>query len=98
MEEKLGKILMDRVGYSQEKTMHHDLRAIASIFTMRHGSFPQDIENCQAIFVTSNTPLVRTTIDFFCQEYGETSLMVPLLIPYHTISTLAWLKKPMAAP
>lgn len=97
-EEKLGELLMDRVGYNQEKTMQHDLRAISSIFTLRDGSFPQNIESCKAIFVTSNTPLVRTTVDFFCKEYGEQASMVPLLLPYHTISTLAWLKKPMAAP
>lgn len=48
--------------------------------------------------MTSNTALVRATIDFFRRQYGEESAIVPLLIPHYTISTLAWLKKPMRSP
>jgi len=97
-EEGLGNLLMDRIGYGQKKTMEHDLKAIACIFTLRGGSFPQTLEQCQAIFVTDNIPLVRTTLGFFKQQYGDEATRVPLCIPHHTISTLAWLKKPLRKP
>jgi len=97
-EEILGQLLMERVGYQHERTMEHDLRAIACIFALRSGSFPQNIERCKAIFVTNNIEVVKTSMDFFRSQYGEASSFVPLVLPDHIVATLAWLKKPQRAP
>jgi hypothetical protein len=97
-EEKLGTILQEEVHYRREETMQHDLDALTSIYRLRRGRLVDHFESCRAIFVTTNTTLARASNRFYREEFGIQATKVPHCIPDYTMTTLAWLKKPLKAP
>lgn len=97
-EEKLATILQAEVHYRREETMHHDLDALTSIHRLRGGRLLDHLESCRAIFVTTNTTLARASSRFYREEFGAQAAKVPHCIPDYTMTTLAWLKKPLKAP
>lgn len=97
-ESQFEAILYDQVGYAREETLRHDLDAISAIHRLRTGDFPQDFESSSAIFVTDNHSLVRASAIYFRQDFGDQAVVVPHCLPYHLVTTLAWLKKPSLAP
>ncbi len=92
----LDGLLQERVGYrpEQEAARTHDLNSITSIYRLRDGESQKQLENCRAVFVTTNTPLVRATREFFTDQL----VGWPLALVDHDFTTLTWLKKPLAAP
>ena len=94
-EVKLGEKLMEEVGYQRSEPMRHDLDALTATFRQRKGRFPERFEHCRAVFVTTNTPLVRASTQFFNDEYSG---HFPLAITEDAFATLLWLKKPLACP
>jgi hypothetical protein len=97
-EQRLAEVLREMVRYTREQALLHDLQALRSIHCLRHGSFPTRFEECDAVFVTTNTVLVRASKAFFREEYGDEAIAVPHCITEHMLTTLAWLKKPQKAP
>jgi len=97
-EERLRAILQEEVGYRREETLSRDLDSLTAIHRLRHGEFPRSLERCRAIFVTTNTALVRASQRFFAEEYGSAAGTVPHCVPDHIFTTLVWLKKPLRAP
>lgn len=92
-----GKFLRDSIRYRAPEPLQHDLDAITSIHRLRRGEALPKIEGARALFVTTNTSLARATNKFFRTEYGV-PVFAPLCMPAHQFGTLAWLKKPQAAP
>ena len=82
----------------KEETLRHDLNSLTGIYRLRHGEFPQAIERCDALFVTTNLSLVQASARFFQEEYGESAISVPHCIMNDIFTTLVWLKKPLEAP
>lgn len=70
-EDKLASRLMDGVGYRRQDTLEHDAKALTAIHRLRRGRAVTRLETCEALFVTTNAPLVRVATRFFREEYGE---------------------------
>lgn len=94
---ELAKQLRNSVRYRADAPLQHDLDAVTAIHRLRGGRPMPMIETAGAMFLTTNTPLARTTTSFFRDEY-ETTTFAPLCMPVHQFGTLAWLKKPLASP
>ncbi len=97
-ETRLEAILQEEVGYRRKDTLYHDLDSLTAIHRLRRGAIQRKIESCNSIFVTTNASLARASIRFFTEEYGDVHGSVPHCILDHQLTTVAWLKKPLAAP
>jgi len=92
----LGNTLQRALGYHNEDAKQHDVDSVAAIYRLRDGEFPLRLETARAVFVTTNGDLARVANSFFRQNYRD--FMVPLCLSDYVLTTLAWLKKPTAAP
>ena len=57
---------------------------------MRNGRVSNKLENCAAVFVTSNTPLVACVCKYF--EKDTPIMSIPLILDNVYLTTRAWLK------
>lgn len=73
-----------------------DVASVAAIVRLRKGEPYYLIEKCKALFVTTNAKLARVARDFVARDLGEVSLAP--CITDHALTTVLWLKKPVAAP
>jgi hypothetical protein len=97
-EEELEQALRKGVRYQRDEALGHDLAALTAIHRLRGGRFPDQIESCDAVFVTTNPRLAEASASFFRQEYGDAAIAVPHCIMDHLLTAIAWLKKPLGAP
>jgi hypothetical protein len=95
-EPKLEGRLRDRINYRSDAVLRHDLDSVTAIYRLRRGETRDRLETAGSIFVTTNYPLADVTARFFSDEYRRSE--IPLVLPDYQIATLAWLKKPTAAP
>ena len=85
---------LDRaIGYNNPKARVHDVNCISAINRLRRGRRFRDVEECRAIFVTTNTKLVEATRQQFSYDHGEVSLA----ITDDALANLLWLKDPAVA-
>lgn len=94
-ENKLEMELQEAIRYPRPDAMRHDLEALTAVHRIRRGWRPVRIEECTAIFVTTNGSLVGVARRHF-RHGGEFSW--PLAIKDSDLATILWLKEPMAAP
>ena len=78
------------------EALRHDVAALTAIHRLRGGQPQPVLETARAVFLTTNALLARAGVEFFREEYGVTG--IPLCYSDHHFATLAWLKKPTAAP
>lgn len=95
-EEKLRRLLQERVGYRNRRALLRDIDSLTAIYRLRRGRTTLPLERCGAIFVTTNTALARASLEFFSEQVGPHK--IPICLPARIIATLAWLKKPQKAP
>lgn len=95
-ETQLEAIIDTEIQYRSVRSKQYDVDSLTAIHRLRRGNTFPDIESCTAIFVSQNTNLIRGALKFFNKEYERTT--VPLAIRDDTLTTMAWLKQPMAAP
>ena len=84
------------IGYSNPNARIHDVHCVSAIARIRAGSESRDVEECRAIFVTTNTLLAKATRQFFQPESAPGS--VALAVSSYAIANLLWLKNPTSAP
>ncbi|MDE0580613.1 MAG: hypothetical protein OXI29_12165 [bacterium] len=95
-EMELDQILQFEVNYLSDATKQKDLQSITAIHRIRGGKEKQHLENAKAIFVTPNRKLARASQLFFGEvPRGD---RVPICSFDSEIATVAWIKKPTAAP
>jgi len=94
-EAALATLLGERISYSQNATLQHDLDSLTAIHTLRRGKPQPRLEDAHGIFITTNTALVIAGRDFFV---GDVAGIWPPAIMEHDFATLVWLKRPTAAP
>jgi len=91
-EKAFEKYIDDAVGYKNTRTRDKDVASISAIFRLRQGRFPNRMESCRVMFVTTNSTLSNATVNFFRENYSE--CIIPLCITDHALTTLVWLKNP----
>ncbi|MGP1541264.1 hypothetical protein [Peptostreptococcus stomatis] len=89
-EEELKEHLSKEVSYKNETAKMNDVKSVAAIQTLRRGNIFKKIEECKALFVTTNYNLVYAVRKYM----DNTSGSVPLLISDLDLTSLLWLKNP----
>jgi hypothetical protein len=82
-------------GYGEE-ALRHDVDALTAIHRLRGGEPAMVLEASRALFVTTNQLLISVAKSFFERHYWIGG--IPLAFGEQEFATLAWLKKPTAAP
>ncbi|MFC2056850.1 hypothetical protein ACFLTO_04715 [Chloroflexota bacterium] len=99
-EKVLGDTLRAMLSYSseREKAPIHDVDCLSAIYRLRRGRNQNDLEQCKAIFASSNSSLCQAASDYFVKgEYIEQG-SIPVAITDYALTNVLWLKKPMRAP
>ena len=84
--------LEEQIHYKKEKALQKDVESIAAIFRLRSNKSARTLENCNAIFVTTNHRLVRVVKDYQ-KTHDDMKGFYPCISEYE-ISNIAWLKTP----
>jgi hypothetical protein len=95
-EAELEKVLKERIRYRNPDARVKDIRSLTAIHRLRDGELFPRFDACPAIFVTTNTPLVLASRDFFrdAQQGGQGT---PLCILDSTLTAIVWLADPQSA-
>ena len=83
----LKDYLEKNMNYKSESALRNDVTSISSIFIIRRGQSFDRIEDCKAIFVTTNGNLARLSTSYVKSTGG-----ISLLISDLEFTTLLWLK------
>ena len=97
-ERKLDDMLQAEINYVRDDTRTHDAEAVTAIHRLRRGRLPARLEQSQAVFVTTNSKLVRVSRAFFASQFGSRAFDAPHCILHDDLATRLWLKTPNAAP
>lgn len=97
-EENFRELLQEQVRYRYDSTLQRDIQSLTAIFRLRGGRMCNRIEDCRAIFVTTNSRLASASANFFRQEYEQGRVAIPHCLNDQVIATLAWLRAPGRAP
>ena len=88
--------LKQSIGYSNPKARVHDVDCISAVARRRRGRESRDVEECRALFVTTNSALARATRQYFQGEAPPGA--VALAVTDYALANLLWLKDPAIAP
>ena len=95
-EKGFEKYLEQHIGYSNPAARVHDVDCISAITRQRQGREYRDVEECRALFVTTNSKLVRVTAQFFQRDTPRGA--VAFATTDYGLANLLWLKDPTIAP
>ena len=88
--------LTDEVSYHNPRAREDDINSVRSIYVLRQGTSPRNVERSKAVLVTSNSGFAQAAF-----EYGknyEESREVSSVITDFSLANMAWLKAPLGAP
>jgi len=99
-EGKLDSLLKEKAVYwrEKEKQRKHDVDCLSAVYRLRKGRQSRFPEESGALFVTPNIGLCSVASGFFAGDGYCDAASVPVAIPDYALTTLLWLKTPMAAP
>jgi len=95
-ETALEKLLKDIVRYRNEDALRHDTSCISAIYRLRKGSSTTLIENSGAIFLTTNTKVIKAANRWYREI--EKKKGIPPAISSEALAAIAWVKQPLKAP
>jgi hypothetical protein len=95
-ETDLDAALQRDIGYVHELPRIRDVDSLSAVYRLRRGREYHCIEECRAIFVTTNPKLVQTATAFFASYQSQSA--PPICISDHHLTNILWLKKPMLLP
>lgn len=93
-EEKLSEVMLTSSQYYKPAALEHDTKALAAIIRMRRGRAMDSLEECRAVFVTTNSRIIRAARKV--EDLRNEPWYVAMLDT--DIATLAWIKSPPSAP
>lgn len=95
-EDAFEGVLKDEVSYHNPRAKEDDINSVRSIYVLRSGNSPRNVEHAKAVLVTSNSGFAQAAF-----EYGkdhEESREVSSVITDFSLANMAWLKAPLGAP
>lgn len=96
-ERGFGDFLASRIDYhDRQGPFNRDIASISATMKMRGLGFYFILEECRALFVTTNPLLVQVVWDFFMRNASPGAIS-PCMSDYR-FANLLWLKKPLRAP
>jgi hypothetical protein len=85
-----------RMAYGNLRALQRDVDSLSAIVRLRKGKESRNVEDCHALFLTSNAPLARAAAGFLATK-GQ-SRGVPVCLTDQSLTSLVWLKRPSSAP
>lgn len=95
-EKAFDKALGDEVAYFNPRAKEYDINSVRSIYVLRKGRSPRNVERSGAVLVSSNTGFSRAAFEYGLRH--EESREVSSVITDFSLANMAWLKAPMGAP
>ena len=95
-EDALREKLEGSIDYSRPQQVSRDVDSVSAIMRLRKGRRPFRLEECRALFVTTNSALVGASQRYF--SGGPKSNDVPPCLTDYILTNLLWLKRPTAVP
>jgi len=95
-EKGFAAFLDERIGYKNPDALNRDVQSVAAIVRLRKGEPYFHVENCRALFVTTNQDLARAARDFVQGNIGD-SVVSPCITDF-ALTNVLWLKGPTTAP
>lgn len=96
-EQGLKLKLLEEIRYNNEAALTKDIDSVSAIMRLRKLNSSIFIENCKAVFITTNRSLAEVTKKFF--SFGnQNSRIVPPVLSDYVLTNLLWLKSPSKAP
>lgn len=96
-EDRLDAILQGEVHYTSTEARYKDIDSITSVYRLRRGRAASSLARAGAVFVTTNTALVRGARKFAKLEELERGL-IPLCIPDFFLTTALWVSQELVSP
>ena len=97
LDEKLLSEMLAGEGrdHSDSWRVRHDVDAIAAVLTLRRGRISSSVERSIAVFCSTTGKVIHNTQRWYAtQDQGG----IPPVIHLSALTSIAWLKKPAAAP
>ena len=88
--------LVDEVSYLNPRAREYDINSVRSIYVLRAGAAPMNLEGSRAVLVTSNDGFARAAFQYGSEH--EESREVSSVITDFSLANMAWLKAPLGAP
>lgn len=95
-EADLAERLNQRIGYKHKRALDKDVASISAIVRIRKNSRTIHLEDCKALFVTTNFNLAKYSREYFTEEY-EPKIVTPVMHD-SLLMNFVWLKNPQIAP
>ena len=89
-------VLTDEVFYHNPRAKEYDINSVRSIYVLRSGTAPKNLERAKAVLVTGNSGFARAAYEYG-KDYEE-SREVSSVITDFSLANMAWLKAPLGAP
>lgn len=94
-EQQLAEHIKKHVHYRADNALWRDVSSISSVIRLRGGHETVHVEECRAVFVSTNGGLVRAAREFGRSERSGNS--VPPALTDHALTNMLWLKLPVQA-
>lgn len=95
-EDDFEGVLKDEVSYHNPRAKEDDINSVRSIYVLRSGNSPRNVEHAKAVLVTSNSGFAQAAFEYG-KDYKE-SREVSSVITDFSLANMAWLKAPLGAP
>ena len=95
-EKRFEQVLDEVVGYGKKITREKDLKSLAAVARLRGRARPRDLAETNALFVTSNTSLVRASREFFAE--ADRGARVPHCMLDTALTAQLWVRSPHPEP
>lgn len=89
-EADLREFLSSRIRWKSQSSMSADIESVVAIHRLRGDVASEDIENCKAVFVTTNTSLSRAFNEFYRSRINDKAFSP--LITDSDLAALTWIK------
>ncbi len=89
-------VLTDEVSYHNPRAKDDDINSVRSIYVLRSGNTPRNVEHAKAVLVTSNSGFAQAAFGY--GKNHEESREVSSVITDFSLANMAWLKAPLGAP
>ena len=89
-------VLQDEVAYYNSRAREDDINSVRSIYVLRKGTSPVNVERAGAVLVSSNAGFARAAFEYG-QRHQETREVSSVITDF-SLANMAWLKAPMGAP
>ena len=94
-EQQLAEHIRKYVVYRADNPLWRDVGSISGIIRLRGGHDTPRVEECRAVFASTNAGLVRAAREFGHSERVAT--LVPPALTDHALTNMLWLKLPVQA-